>query len=165
MPRSLCRSGQALVCSVSDAPRDVLGGRDPTAGPVESTWIHPVRAACELVSWMQMLALAGETACGNRTGSACASSTVRAGWRAEPPPAARARRALALALGRRGHRRDHPPAGPPIWLTNRNRHYDREGETKARGTPPTRRDGRTARHDRTLKSAPSQCLRPRLMAH
>ena len=71
---------------------------------------------------------------------------------------ARGGRRLRLRLAERwpwaarDHRRDHPPAGPPVRLTSRNHPDDQEGETtRARGTPPTRRDSRAARHGQTLK--------------
>ncbi len=77
----------------------------------------------------------------------------------EPPPAAAPRGELALGCGY--HRRDHPPAGHPVRLTSRNSNHDAEGEaTRARGTPPTRRDSRAAGLTRKLKLAPGQCLSP-----
>jgi streptothricin hydrolase len=36
----------------------------------------------------------------------------------------RAREAGALVTGRRDHHRRHPPAGPAIRLTSRNRHFN-----------------------------------------
>ena len=114
-------------------------------------WCEIVALACELLAWTQMLALTGTARRWEPKRLRLRLFAVAGPPRPRrPPPAAAPRR--TLALGRRDHRRDHPPAGPPVRLTSRNRPYDQERRTPgARGTPPTRRDSRAARHDPTLK--------------
>ena len=91
-------------------------------------WCELVAMACELLAWMQMLALDGPARAWEpkrlrlRLFSA-AGRLVRGGRRAAAAP----RR--DLALGRPAHRRDHPPAGLRPRLTSRNRPYDQEGQT------------------------------------
>ncbi len=58
----------------------------------------------------------------------------------------------ALALGRAAHHRSRPPAGPPVRLVARTATTSRKENTRDRGTPPTRRDSRAARHEPTLKT-------------
>ena len=119
-------------------------------------WCEIVALACELLAWTQMLALTGDRPpLGTETAPAAPVLRRRPPRPQRPPPAAPARR--TLALGRRDHRRGHPPAGPPVRLTSRNHPYDQEGATtRARGTPPTRRDSRAARHGPHLKITPSR---------
>ena len=119
-------------------------------------WCEIVALACELLAWMQMLALAGparrwEPKRLRLRLFAAAGRLVRGGRRL------RLRLAATLALGHPDHRRDHPPAGPRTRLTSRNRPDDQERRTaRARGTPPTRRDSRAARHGQTPEnSAPA----------
>ena len=114
-------------------------------------WCEIVALACELLAWMQMLALTGHSPpLGTQTAPAAPVLRRRAPRPRRPPPAAPPRR--ALALGPRHHRRGHPPAGPPVRLTSRNHPCDQEGATtRARGTPPTRRDSRAASHGPHLK--------------
>jgi hypothetical protein len=73
----------------------------------------------------------------NRNGSGCGCSRSPAAWPARPPPAAAARR--ALALGRRDHRRGRPlQAFRPADSRNNPRRPGKEN-TGARGTPPPAR--------------------------
>ncbi len=75
-----------------------------------------------------------------------------------PPPAAPPRR--TLALGHRRDRRGRPPASPPVRLTSRNTPTTRkEQNTRARGTPPSRRDSRPAGHRPHQKTNPAEHLR------
>ena len=72
----------------------------------------------------------------------------------QPGPRAPGRKARAV---RRAE--EAPPAGPPVRLTSRNSLRDQQGEaTRARGTAPTRRDRRAARHGHALKINPSRTL-------
>ena len=109
-------------------------------------WCEVVALACELLAWMQMLALARPGPPLGAETAAPARLRRRGTDRARrTPPAAATRR--ALALGRRGSRRHQPAAGHPVRLTSPNRTSDQEGEiTRDRGTPPARRDSRAARH-------------------
>jgi hypothetical protein len=77
---------------------------------------------CELLAWMQMLALADPARCWEpkrvrlrvfiRPGSRSAATAFSdCTW----PP---------LALVRIYHRRDHPPGGPRAWLTSPNRPFE-----------------------------------------
>jgi hypothetical protein len=51
--------------------------------------------------------------------------------------------------------RGHSPAGHPVRLTSRNSPSDQEGQaTRARGTPPTRRDGRVSQARQGAKNQP-----------
>ena len=101
---------------------------------------------------------------GTQTAPAAAVLRRRAPGPRRLPPAAAPRR--TLALGRRGDRRRHPPAGPPVRLTSRNHPDDAEGAIRARGTPARRRDSRAASHgrhpkiitSRTVKGPFSSCL-------
>ena len=123
-------------------------------------WCEIVALACELLAWMQMLALdRHRPPLGAQTAPPAPVRRRRAPRPQRPPPAATPRR--TLALGRADHRRDHPgcrpsrpadqPEQPPTT---------RKEQPRARGTPPTRRDSRAARHGPTLKISPSRRLRP-----
>ena len=62
-----------------------------------------------------------------------------------PPPQATARR--TMALGWRGHRRHHPPAGPPGRLTSQTAAVTRKGQHQGPWNPahPARQPGSQAR--------------------
>ena len=128
-------------------------------------WCEIVAMACELLAWMQMLALDGPAR------------------RWEPK---RLRLRLFSAAGRiaRGGRRlrlriaatwpwatqitaaHHPAAGPRARLTSGNPPLRAEKDTtRARGTPPTRRDSRDASHRPALKKAVSRTARPPSQDH
>jgi hypothetical protein len=111
-----------------------------------------IAMACELTAWMQTLALGWpRPGLGTQTAAAAPVLRRRAPGPGRVPPAAALCR--HLALGHTTNRRDHPAAGPSLRLTRQNHPCDQEGDTRARGTPPTRRDSRAARHAQTLKSA------------
>ena len=57
-----------------------------------------------------------------------------------------------MTLGRRDHRRVHPPAGPPGRLTSRNTHTTQEGEYQGPVEPahPARQPGTRARRSRKI---------------
>ena len=117
-------------------------------------WCEIVALACELLAWTQMLALAGDARRWEPKRLrlrlfSVAGRLVRGGRRL------RLRLAAALALGRAGS----PPRSPgcrPSRPADQPEQPLRPGRrsTRARGTPPTRRDSRAARHDRTLESSP-----------
>jgi Transposase DDE domain group 1 len=88
---------------------------------------------------------------GTQTAAAADLRRRRADRPRRPPPAASHRR--PLALGRPDRRRDHPPAGLPVRVTSQNRLDDQEETTRTRGTPPTWRDSRAARHSQPLKNS------------
>ena len=110
-------------------------------------WCEIVALACELLAWTQLLALTG-------TARRWEPKRLRLRLFSVAGRLVRGGRRLRLRLAERWpwaaehHRRGHPPAGPPIRLTSRNSHYDKERRnTRGSGTPPTRRDSRAARHD------------------
>ena len=122
-------------------------------------WCEIVALACELLAWTQMLALTG---------------TAR---RWEPRRLRPRLFSVACCLARSGRRlrlrlagcwpwagkitaattrcRPSRPADQPETAT-----ATRKEDTRARGTPPTRRASRAARHGRTLKSSRSRHLKP-----
>ena len=91
-------------------------------------WCEIVALACELLAWTQMLALTG-------TARRWEPKRLRLRLFAVAGRLARSGRRLRLRLAERWpwaaehHRRDRPPAGPPVRLTSRNSHCDQEGET------------------------------------
>ena len=128
-------------------------------------WCEIVAMACELLAWMAMLALDGPARSWEpkrlrlRLFSA-AGRLVRGGRRL------RLRIAADLALGHPDHRRDHPACRPsrPADQPQPPLRPERT-TTRARGTPPTRRDSRAARHTRALKKAVSRSPRPPSQDH
>ena len=108
-------------------------------------WCEIVALACELLAWTQMLALTGtarrwEPKRLRLRLFSVAGRLVRGGRRL------RLRLAATVALGRRDHRRGHPPAGPPVRLTSRNHHCDRKGAIPGPWNPahPARQPGSQA---------------------
>jgi hypothetical protein len=116
-------------------------------------WCEIVDLACELLAWMQLLALTGTVRRWEPKRLRLFAASGPVGTR-RPPPAAKAHR--AVALGRGDHHRNHPPAGPYVRLTSRNTYTTRK--EKPPGTAEPRPPGGTARaagHGHTLKiSAP-----------
>ncbi len=110
--------------------------------------------ASELLAWMQMLAVDGPARAWEPKRLGLRLFTA-AGRLARRPPAAPRR---DLALGHPADRRDHPPAVPCPRLTSQNHPTTRKGHRRARGTLPTRRDSRAARHSQTLKTANGRSL-------
>ena len=113
-----------------------------TASTQNQMWCEIVALACDLLAWMQMLALTGaarrwEPKRLRLRLFTCAGRIVRGSRRLQAPP----RRQLALDRG--DHHRDYPSAGPRTQLTSQNPSLQ-PGRTdpRARGTPPTRRDSR-----------------------
>lgn len=130
-------------------------------------WCEIVAMASELLAWMAMLALDGPARRWEPDGSGSACSPSQARPR-RPPPAAPPRRTMALEPAH--HHRDQPPPEPSPRLTSRTRPDDQEGqETRAIGTPPTRRDNRETRHDPRLNRPPetarSRSLKPATHDH
>ena len=123
-------------------------------------WCEIVALACELLAWTQMLALAGDARRWEpkRLRLRLFSVAGPAGPR-RPPPAAASRRSTGP-----GPRRSPPrsPACRPSRPADQPEQSLRPGKenTGARGTPPTRRDSRAARHDRTLESTPWPAPQP-----
>ena len=128
-------------------------------------WCEIVALACELLAWTQMLALAGparrwEPKRLRLRVFAVAGRLVRGGRRlrlrlAERWPWARE---ITAAISRL--------QAPPVRLTSRNYPGNQEGEaTRTRGTPPTRRDSRAARHGPVQKQPRSRRLRPTSPSH
>ena len=111
-------------------------------------WCEIVALACELLAWTQMLALTGTArrwepkrlrlrlfAVAGRlaaAAAACGSASPSAG----PGP--------------RHHRRDHPPAGPPVRLTSRNHPTTRKEQTP--GPVEPRPPGATAGQPGTART-------------
>ena len=123
-------------------------------------WCEIVALACELLAWMQMLALDGparrwEPKRLRLRLFTCAGRIVRGGRRLQ------LRLAASWPWASRDHHRDHPPAGPRTRLTSQNPSL-RPGRTdpRARGTPPTRRDSRAATLTSRRKQAARRSLRP-----
>ena len=114
--------------TASAAPRTPACATCPLHGFAQNQiWCEIVALACELLAWMQMLALdRPRPPLGTQTAAAAAVLRRRAPRPRRPPPAAAPRR--DLALGHPDHRRDHPPAGPRPRLTSRNRPCDQEGQ-------------------------------------
>ena len=117
-------------------------------------WCEIVALACELIAWLQMLALTG-------TARRWEPKRLRlrifavAGRLASSGRRLRLRLAERWLWGHRHHRRSRPAAGHPVRLTSRNSPYSKEGEIPgARGTPPTRRDSQAAGLGRALKISP-----------
>ncbi len=107
-------------------------------------------------------------AAGNQTAPAPPVLRRRPARPRRPPPAAPPRRTMALEPAH--HHRDQPPPEPSPRLTSRTRPDDQEGqETRAIGTPPTRRDNRETRHDPRLNRPPetarSRSLKPAAHDH
>ena len=114
-------------------------------------WCEIVALACELLAWTQMLALTGQARRWEpkRLRLRLLRRRRPPGPR-RPPPAAAPRR--TMALGRRDHRRDHPPAGPPIRLTSRNSPTTRKENHQGPWNPahPARQPGSQARPHRKI---------------
>ena len=108
-------------------------------------WCEIVALACELLAWTQMLALTGQS-------RRWEPKRLRLRIFAVAGRLARGGRRLRLRLAERwpwaaNHLCGHPPAGHPLWLTSRSHPCDTEGATPgASGTPPARRDSRSASH-------------------
>ena len=113
-------------------------------------WCELVALACELTAWIQMLALDGPARCwepkrlrlaallGRRTrGPRAATAT------ASPRPHLAMGGSIASAITRLQM--------PRTRLTSTNHPTARKDSPRARGTPPTRRDSRAARHGQALK--------------
>ena len=127
-------------------------------------WCEIVALACDLLAWMQMLALTGPARRWEPKRLRLRHLHLRRAHRPRrPPPAAPPRR--QLALGQPDHHRDHPPAGPRTRLTSRNHPCDQEGHPAGPWNPahPARQPGRHA--DRPLKNGPSRSLRPPSQDH
>jgi hypothetical protein len=111
-------------------------------------WCEIVPLACELLAWTQMLALTGTV---RQLGAQAAAAAPVPRRRPPGPqwsaPAAPPRRPLALGHG--DHRRNRPPASPPVRLTSRNNHDDQEGKHQGPWNLPTRRDSLAVRHAQT----------------
>ena len=146
--RRRARSEDRIRCAKDTGLRNLpLHGFDQN-----QIWCELVAIACELLAWMQMLALDGParvwepkrlrlrlfSAAGRLAAAAAACGC------ASPPP----------GHGPASSRPRSPPAGPRSWLTRPSRPYDQEGQTQGPWTPP-RRDSREARHGHTLKTATS----------
>ena len=128
-------------------------------------WCEIVALACELLAWTQMLALTGparrwEPKRLRLRMFAVAGRLVRGGRRLR----------LRLAGTGPGPRRS-PPRSPACRPS---RPADQPGTAPTtrkektpgtRGTPPTRRDSRAARHGQTLKTPTSRRLRPASLDH
>ena len=97
-------------------------------------WIEIVALACELLAWIQMLALSGPA---RRVGTKKAAAADLLRRRAHRPrrsaPPALHRRPLALRQP--DHRRHRPAGRPRTRLTSRNHPSQRKGHQHARGTP------------------------------
>ena len=110
-------------------------------------WCEIVALACELLAWTQMLALAGEA-------RRWEPKRLRLRIFAVAGRLARGGRRLRLRLAERWPWADSTPprssACKPSRPADQPEHPDeQEGEnTRARGTPPTRRDSRAAGHGR-----------------
>ncbi len=105
-------------------------------------WCEIVALACELLAWMQMLALTGparrwEPKRLRLRIFTCAGRIVRGGRRL------RLRLAASWPWAGADHHRDHPPAGPRTRLTSRNHPYDQEGHPAGPWNPahPARQPG------------------------
>jgi hypothetical protein len=144
-------TGSAPGARTGSAARRTPGcGTSPLKGFAQNqVWCEIVALACELLAWTQLLAL---------TGTARRWEPKR--LRLRLLSAACGSDSPTMAPGPRAQRR-HPPADPPVRLSSRNSHYDQERTTPgARGTPPTRRDSRTAGHGLHLKQSTSRTPRP-----
>jgi hypothetical protein len=97
-------------------------------------WCEIVALACELLAWTQMLAPAGKA-------RRWEPKRLRLRLFAIARRLARGSRRLRLRLAerwpmdRRDHRRDRPPAGPPVRLTSRNSNCDQEGAHQGPAEP------------------------------
>ena len=117
-------------------------------------WCELVAMASELLAWTQMLAPDGAAHAWEPKRPrlwliSAAGCLVRGGRRL------RLRLAATWSWASPDHCRDHPPAGLRPWLTSRNRPHHQEGQVPGtRGTPPTRRDSREARHSHRLNQPP-----------
>ena len=123
-------------------------------------WCEIAALACELLAWTQMLALTGPAR--RREPSAC--SQPRAAW-----PAAGASSGCGSPSAGPGLRSSppQPPVCRPCHPAYLPQQHPRPGRrtTRARGTPPTQRDSRAARHGHTPKSTPAEHLRPPQPGH
>jgi Transposase DDE domain group 1 len=108
-------------------------------------WCELVALACELIAWTQMLALTGKA-------RRWEPKRLRLRVFAVAGRLVSGGRRLRLRLAERwpwaaDHRRDHPPAGPPVRLTSRNSPTARKekppGPVEPR--PPARQPGSQAR--------------------
>ena len=122
-------------------------------------WCEIVALACELLAWTQMLALTGTARRWEPKRLRLRLFSV-AGRLARGGRRLRLSLAATLALGRRDHRRRHPPAGPAIRLTSRNHPCDTEGATPGpvEPRPPGATAGQpaTARHPKITTSRTAQ---------
>jgi hypothetical protein len=117
-------------------------------------WSEIVALACELLAWMQMLALTGparrrEPKRVRLRIFSIAGRLVRGGRRLRPPPAAAPGR--TLALGQPDHHCPRPAARPRPRLTSPNRPCDQVGTHQGPWNPAHRRDSRDTRHGSKLK--------------
>ena len=124
------------------------GHPDDPIGPQPGTEAPDQRAACRR-SPLTVRPAAGTPP--------VAAADLRRGRTAEPhrpPPAATRRR--QPALGHPDHRRQHPAQHPHTQLIRPKRPYDQEGNSRAPGTPPARRNSRAIRrgHQRKQSTRP-----------
>jgi hypothetical protein len=129
-------------------------------------WCEIVALACELLAWMQMLALTGTARRWEPKRLRLRLFSVAGRIvRRRTVTAATARRPMALVPR---HRCRHQPApGPGTWLTRTNPSAVMSGRktSRARGTHPTRRDSRTISHRGTLKTRTTRRLKPPTQDH
>ena len=126
-------------------------------------WCEIVALACELLAWMQMLALTGKARRWEPKRLrlrlfACAGRIVRGGRRL------RLRLAATMALGHSDHRRHRPPRRPRTRLTSRTiptTRKDTPGPVEPR--PPGATAGQPG--GQPLKTAASRSLRPPSQDH
>jgi hypothetical protein len=127
-------------------------------------WCEIVALACELLAWTRCSRSPARPAAGNPGGCGCACSRSRAAW-----PAAGAGCGSSSPSAGPGPSRSprQPPACRPSRPADQPEHpCSKEGDnTRARGTPPTRRDSRATRHGRTLISTSAGYLRPPQPGH
>ena len=121
-------------------------------------WCEITALACELLAWMQMLALSGHARRGNPSACGCGCS-------ASPAASSAVAGGTGYACQLDG---PGPPRSPPLSGGFRPWHpadqpdqpLQKKGQPRARGTPLTRHDSRVTRHDRTLKQTASHYSKP-----
>ena len=161
-PTWSCATAAGPAARTASAAKDTGLRNLPLHGFAQNQiWCEIVSLACELLAWMQMLALTGtarrwEPKRLRLRLFSVAGRLVHGGRRL------RLRLAAQLALGHPDHRRNHPTASPRTRLTSRNPPCDQKGHPRGPWNPahPARQPGHQCYRPLAETTAPHRGLRP-----
>ncbi|GAA2909589.1 hypothetical protein GCM10010517_76030 [Streptosporangium fragile] len=125
-------------------------------------WCELVALACELLAWLQLLALPGTAACTYEPKRLRLRLFAVAGTTGARRPLRASAHRRTMALGPRHPHRPGSPAGParPNLTSSRPALRPERKHSRVRGTPPTRRDSRASEVTPARNSTFSRTAQP-----